>query len=89
MAFTSLESLVRLLGNNIWQNSGADSEGRGPGSRETRYEATYSSGNLEKAQGRCVGSDVLRMAFLRTIRVMVREVGPEPRSPPFLNGVVL
>lgn len=77
MASTSLESFIRLLGNNIWQNSGDDSEGCGTGSKQ----ATYSSGSLEKAQGGCVENNVLRMAFLRTISVTMREVGPEHRSP--------
>lgn len=36
MTFISFESLVRLLGNSIWQNSGDDNEGRGSGGRETK-----------------------------------------------------
>ena len=36
MAFTSLESLVRLLGHNIWQDSRDTNEGRGNGGRETK-----------------------------------------------------
>lgn len=36
MAFTALESLGRLLGSNIWQNSGDNNEGRGTRGRGTK-----------------------------------------------------
>lgn len=38
--FTSLETLVRPLGNSIWHHSGGNNEGRGTGGRETKEEAT-------------------------------------------------
>lgn len=45
-----------------------------------------SRGNLKKAQGRCVGRKLSRMAFPRTHRVVVTEVGQGHRSAACLSS---
>lgn len=44
MTFTSLESLVRLLGHNVWQDPRDTNESRGAGGRETKWKLVQSSG---------------------------------------------